>query len=37
MSYSEKELIKQLAKNPNIKTAEDDQNAIKTLFGGLIQ
>ena len=22
MSYSEKELIKQLAKNPNIKTAE---------------
>ncbi|MDK0709570.1 IS256 family transposase [Clostridium perfringens] len=37
MSYSEKELIKQLAKNPNIKTAEDAQNAIKTLFGGLIQ
>ena len=37
MSYSEKELIKQLAKNPNIKTAEDAQNAIKSLFGDLIQ
>ena len=37
MSYAEKELIKQLAKNPNIKTAEDAQNAIKSLFGGLIQ
>ena len=37
MSYAEKELIKQLAKNPNIKTAEDSQNAIKSLFGGLIQ
>ena len=37
MSYAEKELIKQLAKNPNIKTVEDAQNAIKSLFGGLIQ
>ncbi len=37
MSYSEKELIKQLTKNPNIKTAEDAQNTIKTLFSGLIQ
>ncbi len=37
MFSSEKELIKQMAKNPNIKTAEDAQNAIKTLFGGLIQ
>ena len=37
MSYAEKELLKQLAKNPNIKTAEDAQNAIKSLFGGLIQ
>ena len=37
MSYAEKELIKKLAKNPNIKTAEDAQNAIKSLFGGLIQ
>ncbi len=37
MSYSEKELIKQLAKNPNIKTAEDAQNVIKTFFDGLIQ
>lgn len=37
MSYSEKELIKQLAKNHNIKTTKDVQNAIKTFFGGLIQ
>ncbi len=37
MSYAEKELIKHLAPNPNIKTAEDAQNAIKSLFGGLIQ
>ena len=37
MSYTEKELIKKLAKNSNIKTAEDAQNAIKSLFGGLIQ
>ena len=32
-----KKLIKQLAKNPNIKTAEDAQNAIKSLFGDLIK
>lgn len=37
MSYSEKEFIKKLAKNPNIKTVEDAQNAIKSLFGRLIQ
>ncbi len=33
----EKELIKQLAKNPNKKTAEYSQNTIKSLFGSLIQ
>ena len=37
MSYSEKELIKKLAKNPNIKIAEAAQKAIKSLFCGLIQ
>ena len=37
MYYVEKELIKQLAKNLNLKTAEDAQNAIKSLFCGLIQ
>ncbi len=37
MSYAEKELIKQLAKNPNIKIAKDAQNAIKSLFCRLIQ
>ncbi|XZK15311.1 transposase (plasmid) [Clostridium perfringens] len=37
MSYTEKELIKQLAQNPNKKTDEYSQNAIKSLFGGLIQ
>ena len=36
MSYAEKELIKQLAKNPNIKTAEDAQNAIKDLSLGFM-
>ena len=30
-------MIKKLEKNPNIKTAEDSQNAIKSLFGSLIQ
>ena len=30
-------MIKKLKKNPNIKTAEDSQNAIKSLFGSLIQ
>ncbi|MGU8435639.1 hypothetical protein ACV3P8_16730 [Clostridium perfringens] len=30
-------MIKQIARNPNIKTAEDSQNAIKALLLGLIQ
>ena len=34
MSFSKEELIKILAKDPNIKTAEDIQNVLKDLFGG---
>lgn len=37
MSFSKDELIKILAKDPNIKTAEDIQNVLKDLFGGLLQ
>ncbi|WP_445344239.1 IS256 family transposase [Clostridium septicum] len=37
MSFSKKELIKILAKDPNIKTAEDIQNVLKDLFGGMLQ
>lgn len=36
MSFSKEELIKILAKDPNIKTAEDIQNVLKDLFGGLL-
>lgn len=37
MSFSKEELIKILAKDPNIKTAEDIQNVLKDSFGGLLQ
>lgn len=37
MSFSKEELIKILAKDPNIKTAEDIQNVLKDLFGGMLQ
>ncbi|VYT93440.1 Uncharacterised protein [Clostridium tertium] len=37
MSFSKEELIKILAKDPNIKTAEDIQNVLKDLFGGLLR
>nr|WP_238475886.1 transposase [Clostridium manihotivorum] len=37
MSFSKDELIKMLAKDPNIKTAEDIQNVLKDLLGGLLQ
>lgn len=37
MSFSKDELIKILAKDPNIKTAEDIQNVLKDLFGRLLQ
>lgn len=37
MSFSKDELIKILAKDPNIKTAEDIQNVLKDLFGDLLQ
>lgn len=37
MSFSKEELIKILAKDPSIKTAEDIQNVLKDLFGGMLQ
>lgn len=37
MSFSKEELIKMLAKDPSIKTAEDIQNVLKDLFGGVLQ
>lgn len=37
MSFSKEELIKMLAKDPSIKTAEDVQNVLKDLFGGVLQ
>lgn len=37
MSFSKEELIKILAKDPNIKTVEDIQNVLKDLFGGMLQ
>ncbi|WP_183279800.1 IS256 family transposase [Clostridium fungisolvens] len=37
MYFSKDELIKILAKDPNIKTAEDIQSVLKDLFGGLLQ
>lgn len=37
MSFSKEELIKILAKDPDIKTAEDIQNVLKDLFGGMLQ
>ncbi|MGG7142168.1 transposase, partial [Clostridium nigeriense] len=37
MSFSKEELIKILAKDPSIKTAEDIQNVLKDLFGGVLQ
>lgn len=37
MSFSKEELIKVLANDPRIKTAEDIQNVLKDLFGGVLQ
>ena len=37
MSFSKEELIKILAKDLSIKTAEDIQNVLKDLFGGMLQ
>jgi putative transposase len=37
MPFSKDELIKMIANDPKVKTAEDVQNALKDLFGGLLQ
>ena len=37
MSLSRDELVKLILNNSNIKTAEDIQNTLKDLFGGLLQ
>ncbi len=37
MSLSRDELVKLILNNSDIKTAEDIQNTLKDLFGGLLQ